>query len=50
MLGLRDLMQWMRQLPVRKQVINLNRVLRGQYAYCGIAGNFRALPQQHRFR
>ena len=40
---LTDLMQRMRHLPVREQVINLNRVLRGHYAYYGIAGNFSAL-------
>ncbi len=39
----RDLMRRMRHLPVREQVYNLNRVLRGHYAYYGIAGNFRAL-------
>jgi len=46
---LRDLMRWMRHLPVREQVINLNCVLRGHYAYYGIAGNFRALQKVHRF-
>jgi len=46
---LRDLMRRMRHLPVREQVINLNRVLRGHYAYYGIAGNFRALQKVHRF-
>lgn len=45
---LRDLMRRMRHLPVREQVINLNRVLRGHYAYYGIAGNFRALQRVHR--
>ena len=40
---LRDLMRRMRHLPVREQVHNLNQVLRGHYAYYGIAGNFRAL-------
>ncbi len=33
----------MGHLPVREQAINLNRVLRGHYAYYGIAGNFSAL-------
>ena len=42
-------MRRMRHLPVREQVINLNRVLRGQYAYYGIAGNFRALQKVQRF-
>ena len=46
---LRDLMRRMRHLPVREQAINLNRVLRGHYAYYGIAGNFRALQKVHRF-
>jgi RNA-directed DNA polymerase len=46
---LHDLMQRMRHLPVREQVINLNRVLRGHYAYYGIAGNLRALQRVHRF-
>ena len=47
--GIRNLMRRMRHLPVREQVINLNRVLRGHYAYYGIAGNFRALQKVHRF-
>jgi group II intron reverse transcriptase/maturase len=46
---LRDLMRRMRHLPVREQVINLNRVLRGHYAYFGVAGNLRALQKVHRF-
>jgi RNA-directed DNA polymerase len=39
----------MRHLPVREQVINLNQILRGHYAYYGIAGNLRALQKVHRF-
>jgi len=46
---LRELMRRMRHLPIPEQVINLNRVLRGLYAYYGIAGNFRALQRVHRF-
>ena len=46
---LRDLMRRMRHLPVRVQVYNLNRVLRGHYAYYGIAGNVRALQHVARF-
>jgi RNA-directed DNA polymerase len=38
----------MRHLPVKEQVINLNRVMRGHYAYYGIAGNMRALQKLHR--
>jgi group II intron reverse transcriptase/maturase len=49
MFHLRDLMRRMRHLPLREQVINLNRVLRGHYAYYGIAGNFRALQKVQRF-
>ena len=45
--GLTDLMRRMRHLPVREQVTNLNRVLRGHYAYYGIAGNYSALHQVH---
>lgn len=48
MAHLSDLMRRMRHLPVREQAINLSRVLRGHYAYYGIAGNFRALQKvQH---
>ena len=46
---LRDLMRRMRHLKLQEQVINLNRVLRGHYAYYGIAGNLRALQKVHRF-
>jgi group II intron reverse transcriptase/maturase len=46
---LRDLTRRMRHLPLQEQVINLNRVLRGHYAYYGIAGNIRALQKVHRF-
>jgi len=35
-------------LPVREQVDNLNAVLRGHYAYYGIAGNIRALQKVYR--
>lgn len=41
----RDLMRRMRHLPVREQVVNLNRVLRGHYGYFGIAGNLRAMQK-----
>lgn len=44
---LQDLMRRMRHLLVREQVQNLNRVLRGHYAYYGIAGNLRALQKIH---
>lgn len=43
-----ELMQRMRHLPIREQAENLNRVLRGNYAYYGIAGNIRALQRTYR--
>ena len=42
-------MRRMRHLKLQEQVINLNRVLRGHYAYYGIAGNLRALQKVYRF-
>ena len=45
---LQDLMRRMRHLPVKEQVDNLNVLLRGHYAYFGIAGNFRALQKVYR--
>ena len=47
-MNLSDLMRRIRHLPVKEQVINLNRVLRGHYAYYGIAGNFRTLKKVYR--
>ena len=43
-----DLMRRIRHLPIREQVDHLNQVLRGHYAYYGIAGNIRALQRVHR--
>ena len=43
-----DLMRRMRHLPVREQAVNLNQLLRGHYAYFGVAGNFRAVHRVHR--
>ena len=48
LMHLQDLMRRMRHLPVREQVDNLNLILRGHYAYFGIAGNFRALHRVYR--
>jgi RNA-directed DNA polymerase len=48
LMSLQDLMRRMRHLPVPEQVDNLNTVLRGHYAYYGIAGNIRALQRVHR--
>jgi hypothetical protein len=41
-------MRRMRHLPIREQASHLNQVLRGRYAYYGIAGNFWALQRVHR--
>ncbi len=38
----------MRHLSLRKQTECLNQMLRGHYAYYGIAGNIRALRRVHR--
>jgi RNA-directed DNA polymerase len=46
---LRDEMRRTRHQSTRDQVINLNRILRGHYAYYGIAGNHRAVQKVHRF-
>ncbi|SAL07223.1 RNA-directed DNA polymerase [Caballeronia calidae] len=46
--SLQDLMRQVRHLSIREQAEKLNRVLRGHYAYYGIAGNFRALQTVHR--
>ncbi len=46
---LSELMRRTRHLEVQEQVFILNRVLRGHYAYYGIAGNLRALQKVHRF-
>ena len=43
-----DLMRRTRHLPVKEQATNLNRVLRGHYAYYGLAGTFRCLQRVHR--
>jgi hypothetical protein len=45
---MQDLMRRMRHLPVKEQVINLNWVLRGQYAYYVVARNLRALHRIYR--
>jgi group II intron reverse transcriptase/maturase len=48
LVAMQDLMRRMRHLPVQEQVGNLNAVLRGHYAYYGIARNFRSLQKVHR--
>jgi hypothetical protein len=45
---MQDLIRRMRHLPVKEQVINLNRVLRDHYAYYGVAENFRAMQRVYR--
>jgi RNA-directed DNA polymerase len=46
--SLQDLMRRMRHLPIPEQAGAINAVLRGHYAYYGIAGNIRALQQVYR--
>src|ERR1700739_4620172 len=48
LMSLQDLLRRIRHLAVREQVNTLNAVLRGHYAYYGIAGNFRSLQKVHR--
>ena len=48
LLRLRDQMRRMQHLSVREQADILNQMLRGHYAYYGIAGNIRALQRVHR--
>src|SRR5262245_59083408 len=45
---LQYLMRRQRHLPIPEQAANLNSVLRGHFAYYGVAGNFRALQRVHR--
>jgi RNA-directed DNA polymerase len=48
LLSLQDLMRRIRHLPIPEQAGAINAVLRGHYAYYGIAGNIRALQQVYR--
>jgi RNA-directed DNA polymerase len=48
LMRLQDQMRRMRHLSIREQVDILNQMLRGHYAYYGIAGNIRALQRVHR--
>src|ERR1017187_2247356 len=45
---MQDQMRRMRHLSIRDQADILNPMLRGHYAYYGIAGNIRALQRVHR--
>jgi RNA-directed DNA polymerase len=45
---LQDQMRRMRHLSIQEQVNHLNQMLRGHYAYYGVAGNLRALLRVHR--
>jgi len=48
LMRLQDQMRRMRHLSIREQADILNPMLRGHYAYYGIAGNIRALQRVHR--
>src|SRR5215469_3758288 len=48
LMRLQDQMRRMRHSPLQEQADHLNQMLRGHYAYYGIAGNIRALRKVHR--
>jgi hypothetical protein len=48
LMRLQDQMRRMRHLSIQEQVKLLNQMLRGHYAYYGVAGNLRALLRVHR--
>jgi hypothetical protein len=48
LMRLQDQMRRMRHLSPQEQVNHLNQMLRGHYAYYGVAGNLRALLRVHR--
>ena len=48
LMRLQDQMRRMRYSPIPEQTNHLNQMLRGHYAYYGIAGNFRAMQRVHR--
>jgi group II intron reverse transcriptase/maturase len=48
LMSLRELMRRIRHDAIKKQVGDINAVLRGHYAYYGIAGNIRALFKVYR--
>src|SRR5258708_1327514 len=49
MANLTELMRDIRHWSLKDQVIRLNQVLRGHYAYYGLAGNWRSLRKVYRF-
>jgi RNA-directed DNA polymerase len=48
LMRLQDQMRRIRHLTLQDQVNHLNQVLRGHYAYYGVAGNIQALLRVHR--
>src|SRR5499427_5752842 len=48
LMHLQDQMRRMRHQPIQDQAAQLNQMLRGHYAYYGVAGNIRALQRVHR--
>ena len=49
MASLTELMRDIRHWSLKDQVLRLNQVLRGHYAYYGLAGNWRSLHKVYRF-
>jgi group II intron reverse transcriptase/maturase len=48
LMSLQELMRRIRHLTIGEQVGEINAVLRGHYAYYGVAGNIRGLAKVHR--
>ena len=48
LMRLQDQIRRTRHSPLQEQADHLNQMLRGHYAYYGIAGNIRALREVHR--
>jgi RNA-directed DNA polymerase len=48
LMSLQNLMRKVRHMSIPEQVAEINLVLRGHYAYYGIAGNIRALQRVYR--
>jgi hypothetical protein len=49
LLRLKELMRTQRHPPLIEQVTQLNQILRGHYAFYGLAGNLRSLHRVYRF-
>ena len=50
LMSLQELMRPIRHQPISEQVGKINAVLRGHYAYYGVAGNLREIVKVYRVR